>query len=203
MKIIELYGYSCSGKSYKAKEIKSKNNFDSTFIQISRKNRIYRFINKLSYIFFIKFEDLNFIINIHGEFHFLKFKYKLKNFFSFIYLISFIRANIKHQKSVIIDHGFLQCLFSCYILNKKNYLNHKKISMILSEFLLKFPINFDYKIICMDTDFNTLKLRLKNTNNISNLSFLESNEDKVKETYLHLKNISKFISNEFIDFSII
>ena len=203
MKIFELYGYSCSGKSYLANEIKSQEDLDISFSTISKKNRFLRFLTKLSYIFLIKFSDLIFVLNIHNEFNFLKLKYKFKNFFSFLYLIGFIRNNIKHQNSIIIDHGIFQCLFSCYIFSKKNNVNHQKISENVLEFFLKFPIDFDYKIICMQTDIKTIKLRLKQTKNISNLIFLEQNENKINEAYLNLKNISKFISKELIDFQVI
>ena len=200
MKIIELYGYSCSGKSYAANEIKLRENIDLSFSKISKKNRIFRFLTKLSFVFLVKYSDLIFIYNIHREFKFLKIKYKLKNFFSFLYLVGFIRDNVKKNKSVIIDHGIFQCLFSCYIFAKETNIDQKKISHYVSEFFTKFPINFDYKIICMKTDIKTIKLRLKNTKKFSNLNFLENNEYKIKGTYINLKNISKFISNEFIDF---
>ena len=97
MKIIELYGYSCSGKSYAASEIKSRENIDISFSRISKKNRILRFIIKLSFIFFVKFSDLVFIYNIHKEFKFLNLQYKLKNFFSFLYLVGFMRNSIKKK----------------------------------------------------------------------------------------------------------
>ncbi len=200
MKIIELYGYSCSGKSYAANEIKLRENIDLSFSKISKKNRVLRFLIKLSFIFFVKYSDLIFIYNIHREFKFLKTKYKLKNFFSFLYLVGFMRDNVKKNKSVIIDHGIFQCLFSCYIFAKDTNVDQKKISLYTSEFFTKFPINFDYKIICMKTDIKTIKLRLKNTKKFSNLNFLENNECKIKGIYINLKNISKFISNEFIDF---
>lgn len=203
MKIIELYGYSCSGKSFMAKDIKTSEIYDDSFLQISKKNRFLRLVNKLFYFIFLKFEDLNFVLNMHKEFNFLKLKYKLKNFFSFLYLIGFIRKNIKNHNPVIIDHGFLQCIFSCYIMNKNEKINHQKISEILEKYLFNFPINFDYKILCMNTNFNIIKSRLKKTKNVSNLKFLENNEEKIRVTYLHLKKISKFISNDFIDFIVI
>ena len=37
MKIVELYGYSCSGKSYLANEIKNKENLSIKFSIISKK----------------------------------------------------------------------------------------------------------------------------------------------------------------------
>ena len=116
MKIIELYGYSCSGKSYAANEINLRENIDLSFSKISKKNRIFRFLTKLSFVFLVKYSDLIFIYNIHREFKFLKIKYKLKNFFSFLYLVGFIRDNVKKNKSVIIDHGIFQCLLLSEVL---------------------------------------------------------------------------------------
>lgn len=203
MKIIELYGYSCSGKSYAANEIKLDENIDFSFSSISKKNRILRFLTKFYFVFFIKFSDLVFVHNIHSEFKFLKLKYKIKNFFSFLYLIGFMRNSVKKKKSVIIDHGIFQCLFSCYIFTKEINIDQKKVSRYVFKFFKEFPINFNYKIICMKTDIKTIKLRLENTKNFSNLNFLENNEYKIKETYINLKNITKFISNEFIDFKFI
>ena len=52
----------------------------------------------------------------------------------------------------------------------------------------------------MKTDMKTIKFRLKKTKKITNLIFLENNEYKINETYINLKNISKSISNQFIDF---
>ena len=200
MKIIELYGYSCSGKSYMANKIKSIENLDNNFSTTSKKNRVSRFLIKLYYIFFIKHDDLNFILNIHKEFKFLKLKYKLKNFFSFLYLIGFIRNSIKKKKSVIIDHGIFQCLFSCYIFSLENNTNHRNISQNLLNFFFKLPINFDYKIICMQTDFKTIKFRLKKTKRSFQLTFLEQNESKIYKTYTNLHKISKMISHECIYF---
>ena len=134
MKIIEIYGYSCSGKSYLANEINSKDNLDISFSKISKKNKFVRIFYKFLYLFSIKFSDLVFVLNIHNEFNFINFKYKFKNFFSFIYLIGFIRKNISIKNSIIVDHGIFQCLFSCYIFSNQENINHKKISNNLIDF---------------------------------------------------------------------
>ena len=171
MKIVELYGYSCSGKSYMANEIKNKENLNIKFSIISKKKRILRFINKIFYIYFIKIEDIIFIQNIHKEFKFLNLKYKLKNFFSFLYLIGFIKKSIKDDKSVVIDHGIFQCLFSCYIFSSKKNINNKNISRNLIIFFSKLQINLNYKIVCMATDIETIRSRLKKSNKNFQLSF--------------------------------
>tara|TARA_B100000886_G_scaffold258714_1_gene183657 strand:+ start:807 stop:1418 length:612 start_codon:yes stop_codon:yes gene_type:complete len=194
MKIIELYGYSGSGKTYLAKKIKSKKNLNDLFYIISKKKRIFRFLIKICYIFSINFDDLKFVISIQKEFNFLKIKYKLKNFFSFLYIIGFIRNNIKNKTSIIIDHGIFQCLFSCYSFSKKNRINHKKISFNLIKFFSKLPLNFNYHIICMKTDIKTIKDRLKVDKRFFQLSFLEKDEKKIKYTYRDLKLILQFIS---------
>jgi hypothetical protein len=111
-----------------------------------------------------------------------------------------MRNSIKKNKSVIIDHGIFQCLFSCYVFAKEINIDQEKVLQHLLEFLNKLPINFNYKIICMKTDMKTIKFRLKKTKKITNLIFLENNEYKINETYINLKNISKSISNQFIDF---
>ena len=169
MKIVELYGYSCSGKSYLANEIKNKENLSIKFSIISKK-RILRFINKIFYIFLLKLRYY-FIQNLHKEFKFYNLKYKLKNFFSFMYLIGFIRKSIKVNKSVVIDHGIFQCLFSCFIFTSKKNINHKNISLYLMTFFSKLQINFSYKIICMQTDIETIRSRLKKNKRTFQLSF--------------------------------
>ena len=57
MKIIELYGYSTSGKSYKAQKIGKDKKLNNFFLEISKKKRLIRLIIK---IFF--FTILNFMI---------------------------------------------------------------------------------------------------------------------------------------------
>ena len=203
MKIIELYGYSCSGKTYKANEIKNNENLNINFSTISKKKRILRFLNKIFYFFFLKIENIIFIQNLHNEFKFFNLKYKLKNFFSFMYLIGFIRKSIKDDKSVVIDHGIFQCLFSCYIFTSKKKINNENISRNLMIFFSKLRINFNYKIICMPTDIETIRSRLKKSNKNFQLSFLENNEENIKNTYTNLKLVSKFISHKKINIEFI
>ena len=203
MKIVELYGYSCSGKSYLANQIKYNENLNIKFSIISKRKRILIFLIKIFYIFFIKIEDIIFIQNIHKEFKFFNIKYKLKNFFSFMYLIGFIRKSIKVNQSVVIDHGIFQCLFSCYMFDSKKNVNYENISKNLLFFFSKLQINFDYKIICMQTDMKIIRSRLKKSKKTFQLSFLENNEEKIKDTYTNLKLVSKFISHKNINFEFI
>lgn len=196
MKIIELYGYSGSGKTYLANKIKSKKNLDDLYCIISKKKRIFRLLIKIFYIFSINFDDLKFVISIQREFNFLKIIYKIKNFFNFLYIIGFIRKNIKNKTSIIIDHGIFQCLFSCYSFSKKKAINNNKISLNLIKFFLKLPLNFNYHIICMKTDIKTIKNRLKLEKRFFQLSILKEDEKKIKDTYRDLKLILQFISNK-------
>tara|TARA_B100000989_G_C19501976_1_gene454692 strand:+ start:79 stop:690 length:612 start_codon:yes stop_codon:yes gene_type:complete len=203
MKIVELYGYSCSGKSYLANEMKYKENLNIKFSIISKKKRILRFLIKIFYIFFIKIDDIIFIQSIHGEFKFYNLKYKLKNFFSFMYLIGFIRKSIRVNQSVVIDHGIFQCLFSCFIFASKKNTNYENISQNLTIFFSKLQINFNYKIICIQTDMETIRSRLNKNKKTFQLSFLENNEEKIKDTYTNLKLVSKFISHKNVNFEFI
>ena len=200
MKLVELYGYSCSGKSYKANEIRNKENLDIQFSHISKKNRFLRLLIKIYYISFIRFDDFKFIINIHKEFKFLNLEYKFKNFISFMFLIGFMRNKIKTNKSLVIDHGIFQCLFSCFIFSIKKQINYENISKNLIDFFSRVPINFDYQIICMQTDIETIRSRLKEEKKNFQFLFLENNEQKIKETYINLKKISKLITFRNISF---
>ena len=200
MKLVELYGYSCSGKSYKANEIRNKENLDIQFSHISKKNRFLRLLIKIYYISFIRFDDFKFIINIHKEFKFLNLEYKFKNFISFMFLIGFMRNKIKTNKSLVIDHGIFQCLFSCFIFSIKKQINYENISKNLINFFSRVPINFDYQIICMQTDIETIRSRLKEEKKNFQFLFLENNEQKIKETYINLKKISKLITFRNISF---
>ena len=200
MKLVELYGYSCSGKSYKANEIRNKENLDIQFSNISKKNRFLRLLIKIYYISFIRLDDFKFIINIHKEFKFLNLEYKFKNFISFMFLIGFMRNKMKTNKSLVIDHGIFQCLFSCFIFSIKKQINCENISKNLINFFSRVPINFDYQISCMQTDIETIRSRLKENKKNFQFLFLENNEEKIKETYINLKKISKLIKCRNISF---
>lgn len=200
MKFIELYGFSCSGKSFLAKEICSKEKIDSSFLIISKKNRVIRLLQKIIHLRYLNIEDLKFISNLHKNFKFINFKYKLKNYFSFLYLIGFIRKNIRFNKSIIIDHGIFQCLFSCYIYSYNDLDNNKEILLILKNYFSKISIKCHYQIICVNTDLKIVKSRLKDTKNYSNLLFLEENIERVKNTYQQIEQICNQLSNEYIDF---
>ena len=51
----------------------------------------------------------------------------------------------------------------------------------------------------MATDIETIRSRLKKSNKNFQLSFLENNEENIKNTYKNLKLVSKFISHKKIN----
>ena len=48
----------------------------------------------------------------------------------------------------------------------------------------------------MQTDMETIRLRLKKSKKTFQLSFLENNEEKIKDAYTNFKLVSKFISSK-------
>ena len=52
----------------------------------------------------------------------------------------------------------------------------------------------------MQTDIETIKSRLKENKKNFQFLFLENNEEKIKETYINLKKISKLITFRNINF---
>ena len=133
MKIIEFYGYSRSGKTFEAKKINENYEYDDYFIRISEKKRFNRIILKILFLRFIKIKDLIFIYKIHNKFKYNSLFLKFKNFFSLMYLISFIRSNLNNKKTILIDHGLFQCLFSCFLFSI-NSPNLKALSKVLNSF---------------------------------------------------------------------
>ena len=117
-----------------------------------------------------------------------------------MFLIGFMRNKMKTNKSLVIDHGIFQCLFSCFIFSIKKQINCENISKNLINFFSRVPINFDYQIICMQTDIETIRSRLKENKKNFQFLFLENNEEKIKETYINLKKISKLIKCRNISF---
>ena len=200
MKIIEFYGYSRSGKTFEAKKINENYEYDDYFIRISEKKRFNRIILKILFLRFIKIKDLIFIYKIHNKFKYNSLFLKFKNFFSLMYLISFIRSNLNNKKPILIDHGLFQCLFSCFLFSI-NSPNLKALSKVLNSFFKDLNFNFQtYKIIEKKTDISIIKKRLKLTKKIKNLNYLENNEKKVHMTYFSLNSLNKFINNKKIIF---
>ena len=90
---------------------------------------------------------------------------------------------------------FNACFHALFLLQKKN-INHKNISLYLMTFFSKLQINFSYKIICMQTDIETIRSRLKKNKRTFQLSFLENNEEKSKYLYKFKISFKIYISQK-------
>ncbi|WP_440651941.1 hypothetical protein [Candidatus Pelagibacter sp. HIMB1495] len=191
MKIIELYGFSASGKTYKAKSIAHKENLDLSFILISKKKRLVRILVKFFYIFNVKLTDLIFLFKIHKIIKFNNLKYRIKNIFSFLFVIGFIRSYQSKDRSIIIDHGIIQCLFGCLLYSTNNSTVDKFIIIILKEYLNKLMKNTNYKRVKMDTNLDIIKKRLLEDKNFEKLKFLKKNKNKIIDTYSRISFIIK------------
>ena len=198
MKIIEFYGYSRSGKSFEAQKLNNNFEYNDYFLKIANQKRFKRILIKIFFLRFVRIKDIIFILNLHKIFFHENLIKKIKNFFSFMYLISFIRSNRKSKKVILIDHGIFQCLFSSY-LNSKNSPDLKNLSNFINKFLNDLNLDF-YKIIEIKTNFSIIKKRLKSTKNFVNLNYLENNEKKVLSTYFYLSELQNLINNENIIF---
>ena len=202
MKIIELYGYSGSGKSYLAKHLNKRYLFDLKFIEISRKNKVQRLIYKIYFLFNCKFSDIIFVFKIHKFFKFNKILGKIKNIFSLFYVIGFMRNTISKNKSVIIDHGIFQCIFSCFLQNKNSNINIIN-STIFEKYFYKIFTEVEFEIIAMETDLQIIKKRLKKDSNIKNLYFLQNNENKIRKIYYYIFEIVNKINCHNFNFKVI
>ena len=193
MKIIELYGYSGSGKSFKANKIANKEKLDANFLQISKKKRITRVICKIIFFINIKINDLIFVINIHKLMKIKNSIFILKNFFSFIYVISFIRNYKKKEKSVILDHGLFQCLFGCLLMKPKDKVLDRKLAKLFKEYLKVIFSKTNYKVIGMNTKLNIISKRLTEDKNDKKKIYLMKNKKKIIDTYARISFIIKSI----------
>jgi len=164
MIIIDYFGFSGSGKSFSAKEIstKLKLDMDFEFLKINKYHVFKRVLFKIYFISFIKISDLKKVNDIQKCFIFEKKITRLKNLFSFLYLIGFIKYKSKFSKILILDHGLMQCLLSCFLFSKNKNYNYdiilKKFNTILN-FLNKY-YSF-YCLILMEHDWDLISKRLK------------------------------------------
>lgn len=191
MKIIELYGFSASGKSYNAKKIATKYKLDLNFLKISKRIRLIRLFNKLFYIFNLKMNDLRFIAKIHKFIKFNGILRRVKSIFSYMYVIGFIRHYKKKKQSIIIDHGLFQCLFGSFLYMPKNMISDIRIAFLFTEYLKILFKNSDYKIIEMKTNLKIIKKRLIKDKNYQKLKFINKNKNKNKiiDTYFRISFI--------------
>ena len=189
MKIIELYGFSASGKSYKAKQIATKKKLNTSFLNISKKNRLIRLFYKIFFIYSIQINDLIFIAKIHKFIKFNDVRRKSKSIFSYLYVIGFIRFHIKNNQSIIIDHGLFQCLFGSFLRSPNNMISDIHVANLFTDYLKLLLKNSIYKIIEMKTNLKIVKKRLIKAKNYQKLKFLKKNKNKIVDTYSRISFI--------------
>ncbi len=198
MKIIELYGFSASGKSYKANQLVIEEKLNSLFLQITKKKKLHRILKKISFFNNIEIRDIIFVVKIFRLIKFNTFNYKIKSLFGFVYVISFIRYFIKKKDSIVIDHGIFQCIFGCFLYSKNKNLENN-IGILLKEYLKILFENIDHKIIGIEPDLNMVENRLIKDNNHIKLKFLKKNKNKIIDTYSRISFILKnYIKNNFV-----
>ena len=200
MRIIELYGFSASGKTYKAHKIAKKEKVDSSFLQLSKKNRLFRIFYKISFIHNVQINDLIFIVKIH---RFIKFDDLIrmsKSIFSYIYVVGFIRYYKKINKSIIIDHGLFQCLYGSFLRSPNNMILDIHVADLFIEYLKVFLKNSEYQIIEMKTNLNIVNKRLIKDKNYDKSKFLNLNKKKILDTYSRISFIlNNYIKNNLIN----
>ena len=162
-------------------------------MQISKKKRIIRVIHKTIIIINIKLSDLIFIKKIHNLMKINNFKFKIKNIFSFIYVISFIRNYKNKKQSIIIDHGLFQCLFGCLLMTPKDKILDKKLSKFFKEYLKIIFSDIDYRVFGVNTNLDVVRKRLFKDKNYKKLNYLMKNKKKIINTYYRISFIIKSI----------
>jgi hypothetical protein len=191
MEIIELYGFSASGKSYKAKKIAKKKKLNSNFLKISKKFRLIRFFYKIFFIYSIQTSDLIFISKIHKFIKFNGLIGKSKSIFSYLYVIGFIRYYKKNNQSIIIDHGLFQCLFGSFLRSPNNMISDIHVANLFTDYLKFLFKNSIYEIIEMKTNLKIVNKRLIKDKNYQKLKFLKKNRIKIIDTYFRISFILK------------
>ena len=199
MKIIELYGFSASGKSYKANKIACKQKLNPIFLIISKKNRIIRLFYKIFFIFNIRISDLAFLAKLHKIIKFTDLLRWLKSIFSYLYVIGFIRYYKKKNQSIVIDHGLFQCLYGSFLRSPNSMISDIHVAYLFMEYLNVLLKNSEYKIIEMKYNFKIAKIRLLKDKNFKTLKFMEKNKKKIIDTYFRIS----FILNNYIKVNLI
>lgn len=163
MIIIDYFGFSGSGKSFSAKDISKLDlKIDLQFLLINKYFIIKRLFYKIYFISFIRISELKKVLEFQKCFIFEKKLLKFKNLISFLYLIGFIKYKSKFSKIIILDHGLIQCLLSCFLFSKNKNYNY---DMILKKFNIIFNIlnkyyNF-YTLILMEHNWDLISKRLR------------------------------------------
>ncbi len=163
MIIIDYFGFSGSGKSFSAKDISKLDlKIDLQFLLINKYFIIKRLFYKIYFISFIRISELKKVLEFQKCFIFEKKLIKFKNLISFLYLIGFIKYKSKFSKIIILDHGLIQCLLSCFLFSKNKNYNYdiilKKLNMIFIS--LNKYYNF-YSLVLMEHNWDLISKRLK------------------------------------------
>lgn len=191
MKIIELYGYSGSGKSYFAKTLKTEKCKNFYLNKMLKQNKLKRIFHKLKYLLICRNDDFIFIFRLHKKFRIKNVFDRLKNVFNFLYIIGFIKKSLQNNRSIILDHGIFQTIFSCYLQDK----DPEKLNIdveLINMYLEKLLKNASYEIIFMNTNFNIIEKRHELNKNNINLIYLKKNNHKISLIY---KKILSIIQN--------
>lgn len=211
MIIIDFFGFSGSGKSFLAKKISSSHReIDNQFLNISKNSKILRLLKKIYFISFIRITDISIILKIQNEFLFNTKKIKFKNLISFMYLIGYIKSKSNKKKILVLDHGFFQCILSCFLYSKQKNYNLIVITKLLSKIFIRLDNYYGYyNLIEMNHDWNLIKRRLlirdgsksKKIFNDHKIDFLNLCLDNCKIIYNNIKNkkIETFSADSFIN----
>ena len=178
MIIVDFFGFSGAGKSYSAKQLATKyTKMNSSFLYIANQYRIVRLMKKIYYIFFTSFSDLKIILELHKLFNY-KSKYnKIKNIISFLYLIGYIKSQSSKTNILLLDHGFVQCLLSCFLFSVNNKYDLKKITQIVSKLFTCLDIYYDYyNLIVMEHDWEIIDERLKKREGHNSKKLIKKNK---------------------------
>ncbi len=199
MIIIDFFGYSGSGKSFLAKKTSAlSNEIDNQFLNISKEFRIKRLFKKIYYISFVKFTDIKLVLELQNSFIFNNKVIKIKNLLSFLYIIGYIKSKSNKTKFLLLDHGFIQCILSCFLFSKSKKHNLKNISKIVSKLYLNLDDYYNYyNIIVMNHNWKLISKRLLKRDGIKSKGLIkESNLNFFNESLNNCKFIYNNISSE-------
>ena len=211
MIIIDFFGFSGSGKSFLAKKISSLNSeIDNQFLNIAKELRIKRLLQKLYYISLVKFSDIKLILELQNSFIFNNKIIKIKNLLSFLYIIGYIKSKSDKTKILLLDHGFIQCILSCFLFSKSKNYNLENITEIVSKLYLSLDVYFDYyNIVVMNHNWKLISERLLKRDGIKSkklikenkLNFFNESLNNCKFIYSHIHN-EKFKTFDAESFSV-
>ena len=210
MIIIDCFGFSGSGKSFIANKIFKKNSqIDNEFLLINKYFIIKRLFFKIFFVSFVKFKEINIILEFQKCFKYKNKKIKYKNLFSFLYLLGYIKYKSKKSKIIILDHGFIQLLLSCYLFSENVSCDFKSIIYKFNNIFSFLNQNFDkYCLVLMDHNWEIISIRLLkrdgSKSNIlkdkSNIKFYENALKNCENVYNKLpKEKFKIFASQMFD----